>query len=120
MPTILFAIHKFNYPRDDGIVVPKAQRVYVRSEDLQPVTPITPLFMTTIISDPTVIPEKGAYMRYSWVCSENPYNAQGFSKSKAYNPFRPGDPQLKNHLQEILAVPWVKSVKYFGESVEVK
>ena len=120
MVTKLFKTHKFLYTKDDGLIVVKAQQVYHRVEDLQPITPITPTFMSAVIADdPAIIPEVGAYMRHVQVCSENPYNSTGQSISKAYLPYKSGTTQLPQHIGEINAVPWVERLTYSGESLKL-
>ena len=116
MPTTEFIRYKFKYDNDDGTSRIAVQRVYVRTEDSRPLTAITPLFEARIEPDQNVIAIESANLRYVDVCSENEYNSTGFSTTKTFILYRPGNPNLKAQIREIYGVEWVKSVTYYGEN----
>lgn len=121
MPTRFLEFYKFYYIQDNGDSVVKVQEIYYRTEDGQPVIPITATFINQTVFDPDIIPIQGtAGMRHALVCSLNPYNQQGFSEGKSYLPYPPGNPLLAQHLREIYATSWVKSVEYNGESRKIE
>lgn len=120
MPTRYLTFHKFYYTKDNGDIQVQVQEIYYRTEDGQPVTPITPLLMAVTINAPDVIPVTGKNMRHLLACSLNPHVERGYSEAKAYIPYPPGDENLKNHIREILSVDWVRSGTYIGEPSKIK
>ena len=110
---------KVQYDRDNGSIVLLRQRVY-RSRDGEIETPITSLLLARVIETDNAVPPRSYTPRRLLACFENDQNRLGQTELTAFIPYAPGDPNLKNHAQEILNFGNVANAKYFGESEDVE
>lgn len=110
---------KFLYSRDEGTEILLRQRVY-RSQDGAIETPITSLFQARVQVTDDTVPPRTFTPRYVRACFENTRNQSGESRLTAFIPYRPGDPNLQAHVQEILQFDNVLSGDYQGETDNVE
>lgn len=80
---------KFRYTADDGTTYITSDRVYLDSQG-EPVIPLTPMFNARIVNDTkTKLWGKPESLRKVEVQYYEPNNAQGFTATRRYLPYRP-------------------------------
>lgn len=118
MPTRRYTDLIYRYTRDNRRPVIRVQRQYVRNDNNQLLTPITPLFQGRVLTGNVKISPKIKNERHILAIVENPTNVNGFSELQAFIPYSPNQAEHKQHLIEILAVANVRCGFYKGESRE--
>ncbi|MGK7951401.1 MAG: hypothetical protein AB4368_22105 [Xenococcaceae cyanobacterium] len=104
-----YRTYKFLYDIDLGKTGIKRQRSYLDSNGIE-ITPITSLFLARVIDFNEKVTGSSQGLRYLEAHI-------GQSAFKANIPYAPGNPNLKAHLQEILAVENVDCGTYHGEKI---
>ena len=108
---------KFLYTRDDGNDQLYAQRTYIDTASGIVLTPVTPLFISRQVSNDTKVERPKEYdRRHVLSYIDNPNVATGVSEMKLAIPFAPGDVNNAAQLREILTLPRVLCIDYFGEN----
>ena len=103
-----YRTYKFIYTDDFNRLIIKRQRVYL-DDNLQPITPITPLFLDRIIdfSEKVTGTSRGIRSLLTYI---------GKGKFEAKLPYK-DEITLIAHIQEILAVERVECGDYRGERI---
>ena len=103
-----YRTYKFFYDDDRGLTTIKQHRSYLSSDGLTEDTPTTQLFLDRVIDIPEKVTGTSVGLRHVLA-----YVGQRELTTKI--PYRPGDPKLIEHIEEILAVGRVECGDYFGE-----
>ena len=100
--------YKFLYDGDLGEQSIKIHRSYLAEDGVNEDTPTTQLFLDRVVSFDEKVTGTSQGLRHvmSYV---------GDRKLKAKIPYAPGDTNLIDHIEEILAVERVECGDYFGE-----
>ena len=108
MPSRNYVSDKFYYTDDRGRTVIKRARSYYNDDGVTLDTPRTPLFLARLAPVDEKVTGTSAGLRHvlSFV---------GDRRLQAKIPYAPGDPKLKDHVEEILAQPQVDCGDYVGE-----
>lgn len=108
---------KFLYTRDDGIDQLYAQRQYIDTATNTLLTPVTGLFASRVIPTDTKVEKPKTYdRRHVLSYINNPNVATGVSEIELAVPFASGDVRQSAQLREILTLPRVLCIDYFGEN----
>lgn len=108
---------KIRYTKDMGSDKIIAQRVYVNVDDGTAITPITPLLLARQVPSDWVVEPKEEEYRNVEVCFIVNNKESNF---RAIVPYRPEDPDLKNHVREIKFYPGIAKATYRGENRNYK
>lgn len=100
--------YKFLYDDDLGRQIIKRHRSYLNADGVTEDTPTTQLFRDRVINRPEKVTGTSAKLR-------NVLAYVGTRQLQAKIPYRPGDPKLIEHVQEILQQPQVDCGDYRGE-----
>lgn len=104
-----YRTYKFLYNDDRDRQIIKRQRSYLNEDGVSEDTPLTPLFNARVVSFDEKVTGTSQGLRHL-------LTYVGTRQLKANIPYAPGDSQLKNHIEEILAVDRVECGDYRGES----
>lgn len=116
MATRQFKDIKFRYTRDDEQEQLVPQRQYIDNVTGDLLTPVTPLFLAREVPSNTKVERPKEYdRRYVESYINNPSVSTGVSKIELSIPYAPGDINHTAQLREILALPRVICVDYYGE-----
>ncbi|MBW4535189.1 MAG: hypothetical protein KME09_14740 [Pleurocapsa minor HA4230-MV1] len=108
MPSRKYISYKFLYDDDRGRQSIKRHRSYLNSDGLTEDTPTTALFLARVVNMSEKVTGTSAGLRHVLAYV-------GTRELIAKIPYRPSDPLLIEHVQEILAQPQVICGEYNGE-----
>lgn len=102
--------YKFFYDDDLGRTVIKRHRSYLNADGITEDTPTTQLFRDRVINTPSQVTGTSLGLRHV-------FSYVGDRRLIAKIPYRPSDPKLIEHVEEILAQPQVDCGDYRGETL---
>lgn len=107
---------KFIYTQDDETEKITPQQIYYDTISGNTLTPTTSLFLARQVASTTKVENpKEIDHRHVMAYIDNPNVSTGVSNMKQYIPYAPGDISHTAQLREILALPRVICVDYYGE-----
>lgn len=110
MSSLRYISYKFLYDDDRGRQVIKRHRSYLEPDTNNELTPTTPLFLTRVINTPSKVMGTSVGLRHV-------LTYVGERQLIAKIPYAPGNPNLINHIEEILQQPQVICGDYRGETL---
>lgn len=108
MPSRKYFSYKFLYDDDRGRQSIKRHRSYLNADGITEDTPTTALFLARVVNMSEKVTGTSALLRHVLAYV-------GERELIAKIPYRPSDPKLIEHVQEILAQPQVICGEYSGE-----
>lgn len=112
-----FRLLKHEYDTDTGVTVIRSQRVYVKNSDINiQLSPITPLLEARLITTQAKIEKFPDKNRALITFVKNSDNQTGYSRLTMNLPYSPNNPDLRNHIKEILTYNGVICGDYIGET----
>ena len=110
MPSRRYISYKFLYDDDRGRQLIKYHRSYLNADGITEDTPTTTLFLARVLNISEKVTGTSAGLRHVLAYV-------GTRELIAKIPYRPSDPKLVEHVQEILAQPQVICGDYVGEKL---
>lgn len=103
-----YTSYKFYYTDDLGRTIIKEHRSYSNADDTGEDTPTTQLFLDRVVNTPEKVTGTSKGLRHVLAYV-------GDRRLQAKIPYAPNEPNLKNHVLEILNDPRTDCGDYYGE-----